>query len=70
VLRIRLARYLELPNWTISSVTALIGAIVLTEVIFKFIPTHQRLTFIASGIVGGVTGYILWLHLLGQILMP
>jgi hypothetical protein len=50
--------------------TAIFGIIVLTVVVFKFIPTQQRLTFIASGLIGGVSGYILWLHLLGQIIMP
>jgi hypothetical protein len=67
---IHLAQYFELPNWTISSLTAIFGIIVLTVVVFKFIPTQQRLTFIASGLIGGVSGYILWLHLLGQIIMP
>ena len=65
-----LAYRLNLPEWTIAASTALIGAIVLTVVIIKFVPTKQRLTFIASGLVGGITGAILWLELLGKVIMP
>ena len=67
---IKIARYLELPKWSILSTTALIGAFVLWKVVFKFIPEKVRFTFIISGIFGGVLGYILWLRLFGQILMP
>ena len=67
---IKLARYLELPKWSILLTTALIGAFVLWTVIFKFIPKKVRFTFICSGLFGGVSGYILWLELFGKILMP
>jgi len=66
----RLARMLQLPEWTLISLTALIGAIILTVIIFKFIPIKQRITFIISGLLGGITGYILWLILFGKYLMP
>lgn len=39
--------------------TALIGIIILAVVIFKFVPIKQRLTFMAAGLVGGVTGFVL-----------
>ncbi len=67
---IKLSQYLQLPGWTITTLTAIIGAIVLVIIIFKFVPTKQRLTFIASGLTGGITGYILWLVLFGKYLMP
>lgn len=67
---IRLTKYLEIPNWTITSFTALIGLIVLTIIIFKFVPIQERLTFILSGFFGGLLGYIIWLHGLGPIIMP
>ena len=67
---IKLARYLELPKWSILLTTALIGAFVLWTVIFKFIPKKVRFTLICSGLFGGVSGYILWLELFGKILMP
>lgn len=67
---IRVAKYLQLPDLTFSILTAIIGAIVLTIVIFKFVPAKQRLTFIFSGVAGGISGYILWLVLFGKYLMP
>jgi hypothetical protein len=50
--------------------TALIGIIILAVVIFKFIPIKQRLTFMAAGLAGGVTGFVLWLILFGKMIMP
>ena len=67
---IHLAHHFNLPEWTIITLTAIIGAIVLSIIIFKFVPTKQRLTFIASGLVGGIAGYILWLELFGKVIMP
>ncbi|HXD93697.1 MAG TPA: hypothetical protein VNX01_10815 [Bacteroidia bacterium] len=67
---VELAKYLQLPNWTILTLTAIIGIIVLTVIVFKFIPTKQRMTFLISGLTGGITGYFLWLMLLGKYIMP
>jgi hypothetical protein len=67
---IKMARYLELPKGSILLTTALIGASVLLIVIFKFIPKNVRLTFIISGLFGGISGYILWLEIFGKIIMP
>ena len=64
------ARYFQLPWWSIWSLTALIGLVVLVVVIFKFVPKAQRLTFMTSGILGGVTGYVFWLVLFGKLIMP
>lgn len=67
---IYLAYRLHLPEWIPITVTALIGAAVLAIIIFKFVPLKQRVTFIASGLVGGIAGYILWLEWLGKYIMP
>ena len=67
---IRMAEYLGLPYWSITALTGLIGAIVLAMVIFKVIPAKQRLTIVLAGLAGGMTGYILWLILLGKYVMP
>ena len=67
---IKLSRILAIPDSTIALTTALIGAIVLAIVVFKFIPITQRFTFIFSGIIGGTAGYLLWLKSLGRIVMP
>jgi hypothetical protein len=65
-----LARYLNYPRWSISIITASIALIVLVLVIFKFIPLKQRFTFILAGLVGGVSGYLLWLTFFGKFIMP
>ncbi|MCX6250163.1 MAG: hypothetical protein NTX61_05365 [Bacteroidetes bacterium] len=65
-----LAGYLNFPRWSISIITASIALIVLAFVIFKFIPQKQRLTFILAGLVGGVSGYLLWLTFFGKFIMP
>ncbi len=67
---IHISTHFNLPQFTIPALTGLIGVIVLLTVIFKFVPTKQRLTFIASGLVGGIIGAILWLGLLGKVIMP
>lgn len=65
-----LARYFHLPVWSILTFSTLIGIVILAVVIFKFIPIKQRLTFMAAGLVGGVTGFVFWLILFGKIIMP
>jgi hypothetical protein len=67
---IRLSYYLNWPEWSIVSVTGLVGFIVLAFVLFKFIPKSLRLTFILSGLIGGISGYILWLVYFGKLIMP
>jgi len=66
----RLAAYYHWPPVTILALTALIGMLILALVVFRFIPRGQRILFMASGLLGGVSGYVLWLHGLGPVLMP
>ena len=67
---VRIAIELGWPFWLLTLITGVVGLVILYVVVFKFIPRQQRLTFILAGIVGGVAGYILWLHLLGPVLLP
>jgi len=67
---IGLAMYFQLPEWSIIAATALLGLMVAVFVIFKFIPINQRFTFILSGLIGGVSGYYLWLESIGKLIMP
>jgi hypothetical protein len=46
-----------------------IAAIILVYII-KVIPKPQVLTFLTSGLIGGVAGYYLWLIKFGSIIMP
>lgn len=67
---IRLAKDLGMPEWTILSFTGLFGLSVLALVIFKIISVKLRWTFILAGLFGGVTGYVLWLYVVGRIVLP
>lgn len=61
---------LNLWEGTISTTLGVIGLIIPLFVIFKFIPNRMRLTFILSGLLGGVIGFILWMNILGPKLLP
>jgi hypothetical protein len=66
----RIARYLKLPALSIITITGILALIVLVIVVFKFIPSKQRLTFVISGLAGGIAGYIFWIELFGKYIMP
>jgi hypothetical protein len=57
---IKMAKYLNLPVNSISCITGIIGLTLLCAVVFNFIPKQQRLTFLLSGLFGGIIGYTLW----------
>lgn len=65
-----LAEYFGLPYYSISLITAIIGVGVLYFVVFKIIPIELRATFITSLILGGIFGYLIWLHWLGKFILP
>lgn len=67
---IKIAHYLQIPELMVLTIVAIIGAAIVSLIIFKFIPVKQRLTFIASAVLGGSTGYVLWLVLLGKYILP
>jgi hypothetical protein len=65
-----LSEYLSLPPFGLPIISAIIGFIICSIVVFKFVPFAQRKIFIAAGFVGGIIGYILWMYILGPRLMP
>jgi hypothetical protein len=65
-----LSEELDLHQFAIPIITALIGLIICSIVTFKFVPLSQRKIFIAAGFVGGVAGFFLWMYLLGPKLLP
>lgn len=67
---IKLARYLNLPSGSIIWVTGILGLIICGYAILKFVPKDKLYTFLISGFLGGISGYILWLKLLGPIILP
>ncbi|PCJ67446.1 MAG: hypothetical protein COA58_03760 [Bacteroidetes bacterium] len=66
----RLASSLNLPSGTFAVPLFFIGLIIALWVVFMVIPAKSRLTFILSGLAGGVMGYLIWLKWLGPIVMP
>ena len=60
----------KIPDWTIMGLTGIIGFLVLAVITFKVIPEKQRLTFLLAGLTGGVTGYVMWLKIVGRFLLP
>lgn len=67
---IKIAGNLQLPEWLILILSAVIGAAVLLIVIFRFIPIAQRFTFVLAGLIGGIAGYLLWMYVAGPALLP
>lgn len=67
---IKIAQYFRWPIWTILVITSLTGLVVLAIILFRYIPERVRLTFLLSGLAGGVSGYILWLIFVGKLIIP
>ncbi|WCM42097.1 hypothetical protein MG290_00015 [Flavobacterium sp. CBA20B-1] len=67
---IKIARNLDINDFSILIPTAFIGIFVTLFIIFKYIPYHQRFTFIISGLIGGSLGFYLWLVLFGKFILP
>lgn len=67
---IRLAFMLGLPWYSLIGISSIAGALALAIVLYKFIPFNQRLTFLAGGFLGGISGYVFWLQLVGPIVLP
>ncbi|MDP2721917.1 MAG: hypothetical protein Q8O72_04090 [Bacteroidales bacterium] len=62
--------YLNLWEGTISIILGIAGLAISLFVIFKIVPNRLRLTFILSGLLGGIIGFILWMNILGPIVLP
>lgn len=67
---VRIAIMLGFPQGSIIAFLSFISLIISLVVIFKFSPVSQRFTFIISGIVGGVLGYLFWLEWFGKYILP
>ncbi len=66
----KISLFYNLPVFSIGLITSVISFALALNIIFKFIPIKQRLTFILAGLIGGTSGYLIWLESLGEILLP
>ena len=67
---IRLAHYWNLPEGSVILVTGFIGLLISNYVLLKYVPKDKLLTFYLGGLLGGVSGYIIWLNILGPFILP
>ncbi len=65
-----ISRGLNIWSGTISILLAVIAAMVTFYVIFKILPKKIQLTFIVSGFIGGISGFILWMNIIGPKILP
>ncbi|MGB1230602.1 MAG: hypothetical protein ACPG5M_00010 [Winogradskyella sp.] len=65
-----IAELLNLPLGTFSLTLGVIGTLVCAFVVFKIIPNKIRFTFMLSGLVGGISGFMLWMIGIGPNLLP
>ena len=61
----KLDQYLKFQLGTIESILAAISLLILAYVVFRIIPATQRITFLAAGLVDGISGFYLWMNHLG-----
>lgn len=67
---VKISRYLGLSDWFVPAVTGIAGAIILVIVFSRFVPKGQRLTFLLSGLIGGIAGYFFWFEWAGKMILP
>jgi hypothetical protein len=65
----RLAQHLDINIWSIQIITGLVGIGILV-IVLRLLPKTSVLTFLLSGLAGGLLGYYLWLIKFGQYIMP
>ncbi len=66
----RLSRYYGCNEWVIPFFTVLLGIWISLYIIFKVIPKKHRFTFILSGLIGGILGFLIWFGVIGKYFLP
>ena len=65
-----ISKFLNLPEGLIPISFGLLGLIISCYIIFKIVPIQKRFTFILSGLIGGISGFIFWMRIIGPIVLP
>jgi hypothetical protein len=65
-----LSRSIGLNPLTLDVIGGTIAAALLMYIVFRVIPTTLQLTFVLSGLLGGVFGFWLWMYAIGPIVLP
>ncbi|MGB1241760.1 MAG: hypothetical protein ACPG49_04520 [Chitinophagales bacterium] len=66
----KISSILNLPAGTLSIILGTIGLIVSLFVVFKIVDKELQTTFILSGLLGGISGFVLWMMVLGPRILP
>jgi hypothetical protein len=67
---IKLTQYLNFPPFTLTLVSSFISLIIFVYVVRTYVPKFLQLTFVAASLIGGISGYVLWLHGFGKYILP
>ncbi len=67
---LKISRGLNLWDGTVPIIMGLMGSIICLIMILKYIPVSRRKDFIHGGFIGGISGYIIWMKILGPVILP
>lgn len=67
---LKISEQLNIYQGMSSIILGIIGLVLITILILKIIPIKLRLTFIISGLLGGILGFIIWMKYLGPFILP
>ncbi len=66
----RISYFMDMGKEGFPILECIVGTTILFYIIFQFIPKQERLTFLLSGLLGGITGIYLWFFLVGKYILP
>jgi len=64
-----ISKELNLWSGTVSIILGAIGLLISLYIVFRIVPENLRLTFILSGLIGGISGFIFWMNIIGPIIL-
>lgn len=65
-----ISRDLNLWAGTIPIILGTMGGLISLYIVFKVVPKNLRPTFLLSGLIGGTSGFILWMFIVGPVVLP